>query len=341
MKSYSPSDIARSIVPLPAACAPQSAPEKRLYSFIVPALNEEATIQNVILGLFAEAQRLGLLAEILIVDDGSTDATAALAKDMSSHFPVRVLRLSRNFGKEQAISAGLHQCLGDAAFIIDADLQEPLSYIEPMLRKYLSGFDMVYGVRKDRNDETRVKRVMTRLFYRALTQGQDITIPENARDFRIMDRRVIDTLNALPERNRFMKGLYGWIGFKTAAIEIEIEPRTHGASKFGLGNLGKLALTGLTSFTNWPLRIWTGIGLGCALLALLYGGWITLKTLVYGVDVPGFATITTAVLFLGGVQLISIGILGEYLARIFTEVKGRPGYIIAEESSYTGHSGKP
>ena len=302
-------------------------------SFVIPAYNEAGNIAEVIARVHAEATRLDLSHEILIVDDGSSDDTCAEAMDAGTRAPVRVLRLSRNFGKEQAIMAGLGSALGDAVVILDADLQEPLSYFEAMLRHYQNGYEMVYAVRAHRRDEPRAKRAFTHVFYKMLSLGSRVSIPADARDFRLMDRRVVDALRALPERDRFMKGLYGWVGFRSIAVPIEIEPRQSGTSKFKFAGLFRLALTGLTSFTDWPLRMWTGIGMAIASLSIIYGGWIALRTLLFGVDVQGWSTLVVAVCLLGGVQLISIGVLGEYLARVFTEVKGRPGFIIAEETA--------
>jgi glycosyltransferase involved in cell wall biosynthesis len=245
--------------------------------------------------------------------------------------PVLVLRLSRNFGKEQAMMAGLQRARGRCVAIMDADLQEPIAALETMLRHHAEGFEMVYAVRADRADETRAKRLATRAFYGLMGLGGGAPIPPDARDFRLMDRRVVDALCALPERNRFMKGLFAWVGFRTKAVPVAMAPRGGGTSKFGLGRLVRLALTGVTAFSDWPLRVWTGIGFGLAALSILYGLWIAAETLVMGIDVPGWATLAVAVFFLGGIQLISIGVLGEYLARVFTEVKARPGFIVAEE----------
>lgn len=302
-------------------------------SFVIPAFNEAGNIAETITRVHSEATRLRLCHEILIVDDGSTDATFAEAAAMMSRAPVRVLRLSRNFGKEQAIMAGLERATGAAVFLLDADMQEPVGYLETMLARYRDGVEMVYATRAHRRDETRAKRACTGLFYRLLGIGSRIHIPPDARDFRLMDRRVVDALCALPERDRFMKGLYGWVGFRSAAVPIELAPRRSGTSKFGLAGLTRLALTGLTSFTDWPLRMWTGIGLSIAALSILYGLWITVRTLVLGADVQGWSTLVVAICLLGGVQLISIGVLGEYLGRVFMEVKGRPGFIIAEDTA--------
>jgi len=305
-------------------------------SFVIPAYNEAGNIAEVIARVHAEAARLNLTHEILIVDDGSVDATCAEAIAAGDRAPVRVLRLSRNFGKEQAIMAGLGRATGAAVVILDADMQEPLSCLKVMLAHYRGGYEMVYAVRASRKDEPRSKRAFTRIFYKLLNMGNRVDIPADARDFRLMDRRVVDALCALPERDRFMKGLYGWVGFRTIGVPIDLEPRCRGTSKFGFTGLLRLALTGLTSFTDWPLRMWTGIGVTIACLSILYGIWIALRTLFFGVDVQGWSTLVVAVCLLGGVQLISIGVLGEYLGRVFTEVKGRPGFIIAEEAFSAG-----
>lgn len=302
-------------------------------SFVIPAFNEAGNIARTVAQVDAHARRLVSSFEIIIVDDGSFDSTFKESRALCAQYPLRVLRLSRNFGKEQAIMAGLERTVGAAVVILDADLQEPLSHLETMLEHRAEGYEMVYAVRAQRRDETWRKRLFTRAFYALLNIGSDTAIPANARDFRLMDRRVVDALCALPERNRFMKGLYGWVGFRTKAVAIELAPRATGASKFGFAGLFKLGLTGLTSFTAWPLRVWTGIGMTIATCSILYALWIAIRTLVFGIDVPGWSTLVVAVMLLGGVQLISIGVLGEYLSRVFTEVKGRPGFIIAEDFS--------
>jgi len=302
-------------------------------SFVIPAFNEAGNIARTVAQVDAHARRLVSSFEIIIVDDGSFDSTFKESRALCAQYPLRVLRLSRNFGKEHAIMAGLEKTVGAAIVILDADLQEPLFHLETMLKHRAEGYEMVYAVRAQRRDETWRKRLFTRAFYALLNIGSDTAIPANARDFRLMDRRVVDALCALPERNRFMKGLYGWVGFRTKAVAIELAPRATGASKFGFAGLFKLGLTGLTSFTAWPLRVWTGIGMTIATCSILYALWIAVRTLIFGIDVPGWSTLVVAVMLLGGVQLISIGVLGEYLSRVFTEVKGRPGFIIAEDFS--------
>jgi len=303
-------------------------------SFVIPAFNEEENIAETIRRVDTEARSLVRSYEIIVVDDGSSDGTFQHAKAADRDVPIQVIRLSRNFGKEQAIMAGLEASTGAGVVILDADLQEPLCHLASMIQHRAEGFEVVYAVRAHRDDEPYLKRLFTRVFYKLLNLGTEASIPEDARDFRLMDRRVVDALCELPERNRFMKGLYGWVGFRTKAIEIELEQRGGGKSKFGFRGLLKLGLTGMTSFTNWPLRVWTLIGMSIATLSIVYGLWIVAKTMLFGIDVPGWSTLAVAVFLLGGVQLISIGVLGEYLARVFTEVKGRPGFIIAEIHSH-------
>lgn len=311
---------------------PSKVPE---LSFVIPAFNEEENIAETIRRVDAEARTLVHSHEIIVVDDGSSDSTFERARVTAGDVPIRVLRLSRNFGKEQAIMAGLETSIGAAVVILDADLQEPLCHLATMLQHRAEGFEVVYAVRAHRDDEPYLKRLFTRVFYKLLNLGSEADIPADARDFRLMDRRVVDALCNLPERNRFMKGLYGWVGFRSKAIPIELERRAGGTSKFGFRGLLKLGLTGMTSFTSWPLRVWTLIGTSVAALSILYGLWIVAKTMIFGIDVPGWSTLAVAVFLLGGVQLISIGVLGEYLARVFTEVKGRPGFIIAETHNHT------
>jgi polyisoprenyl-phosphate glycosyltransferase len=300
-------------------------------SFVIPAYNEAENIVETLTRVSQKAGELVRSAEIIVVDDGSDDLTLKKACSVLVSTPISILRLSRNFGKEHAIMAGLQRANGNVVVILDADLQEPLHYVDVMYEHYRNGYEMVYAVRAHRNDESRAKRVFAKLFYAMLNKGSDAEIPADARDFRLMDRKVVDALCALPERNRFMKGLYGWVGFRSKAVCVEIKERRNGKSKFGFVGLFKLALTGMTAFTNWPLRIWTSIGMTLAVLSILYGIWIAARTVIWGHDLPGWSTLAVAIFFLGGVQLISIGVLGEYLARVFSEVKGRPGYLVAEE----------
>ncbi len=324
-------DIFASLAP-----AEVSVPKVPDLSFVIPAYNEAGSIVETLRRVTARAKSLVTSAEIIVVDDGSVDATIENILAHQWDNEVFVLRLSRNFGKEQAIMAGLQRATGQAVVILDADLQEPLHYLDAMLAHYRDGYEMVYTVRAHRMDESWLKRVFTKAFYTFLNYGSDVEVPADTRDFRLMDRKVVDALCALPEHNRFMKGLYSWVGFRSIAVAIELEPRQAGASKFGFRGLFKLAMTGVTSFTDWPLRMWTGIGTTLAFMSILYGLFIAARTVIWGHDLAGWSTLAVAIFFLGGVQLISIGVLGEYLARVFSEVKGRPGYLLAEEITAGG-----
>ncbi|MDO6670077.1 glycosyltransferase family 2 protein [Paracoccus sp. 1_MG-2023] len=300
-------------------------------SFVIPAYNEAETIVETLDRVSRKAGRLVPRSEIIVVDDGSRDGTADLVQAGDWAVPVRLLRLSRNFGKEQAIMAGLRHAAGKAVVILDADLQEPLRYVDAMLQKYREGHEIVYAVRAHRDDESWLKRRGTAAFYRFLNIGSEVPIPAGARDFRLMDRKVVDALCALPETNRFMKGLYAWVGFRTFAIPVELQPRGGGSTKFGFRRLLRLGMTGLTAFTDWPLRMWTGIGMVLASMSILYGLFLAARTLLLGHDLPGWSTLAVAIFFFGGIQVMSIGVLGEYLACVFNEVKGRPGYLIAQD----------
>jgi glycosyltransferase involved in cell wall biosynthesis len=300
-------------------------------SIVVPAYNESSNLTQ-----FVEALKLALVAitpryEILIINDGSKDNTHEIAEELANHPGVRYLEFSRNFGKEAALSCGIDYARGDAILLIDADFQHPLSKLEEMSQLWLSGYDMVYGVIIDRNNEAFLKRIGTRFFYSLMSAGADVPIPENAGDFRWLDKKVVQAIRALPERNRFMKGLYAWVGFKSIAIPFVPADRLSGTSSFRLRNLIKLALSGLTSFSTLPLRIWTLVGVLISLTAITYGVYVVFDTLINGNPTSGWPTITVALMLFSGVQLLSIGILGEYIGRIFTEVKQRPLYLISKD----------
>ena len=299
-------------------------------SIVIPAKDEQDCIAATLLAAHGRAKKLVRSHELIVVDDGSTDDTVARAEALAREMPVTILRLSRNFGKEQAIMAGLAQARGAAVVLLDADLQEPLEAIDTMVTRWREGYEMAYAVRASRRDESRAKRMFARVFYGLLNLGATSPIPPDARDFRLLDRRVVDALLELPERTRFMKGLFGWVGFRAVAVPVELVPRVCGQSKFDFRGLWRLAMSGLTAFTSWPLRVWTGVGLGVAILSLCYGAFLAARTILFGHPVAGWSTLAVGTFLLGGVQLFSIGVLGEYLARIFDEVKGRPGYIVAE-----------
>lgn len=301
-------------------------------SCVVPAYNEQENLEKFVRALIPVVQGLTQNFEILIVNDGSRDDTHDVAmRLLAQGLPVRYLALSRNFGKEAAMSAGIDHARGNVVLLIDADFQHPLELLPDMHQLWQNGYEMVYGVIADRGAESGAKRLGTDLFYRLMNTGSSVQVPPNAGDYRWMDRKVVDALKALPERHRFMKGLYAWVGFKTAALPFVPQDRAAGESSFNLRRLGALALLGLTSFTTLPLRIWSVIGGGVALLALLYGAWIIADTLIFGTDLAGWPTLSAGIMLFSGVQLMSIGILGEYIGRIYDEVKQRPTYLIARD----------
>lgn len=307
-------------------------------SCVVPAFNEAANIDQLLATLDQQLRQTGSSYEVIIVDDGSRDGTADAAIRCSENYPVRLIQFSRNFGKEIALSAGIDHADGDVVVLLDADLQHPATVIPEMLQRWRDGYDMVYAVRTDRTGDSRFRQLGTRLFYRLLARMCRIDIPENAGDFRLMDRKVVLALRALPERSRFMKGLYAWVGFNSIGIPYAFDTRAAGESQFGLRKLAALALTGITSFSELPLRVWALIGAIVSILSLLYAAWIVAMTLIFGIDVPGYATISAGLMFFGGVQLFSVGILGEYIGRIFNEVKQRPLYLVTRKHGFRSES---
>jgi polyisoprenyl-phosphate glycosyltransferase len=300
-------------------------------SCVVPAYNEQENLEGFLRALLPVLQSLTPDFEIIVVNDGSRDATHDVAMRLVAEMPLRYLALSRNYGKEAALSAGIDHARGNAVLLVDADFQHPLELVPEMHALWQNGYEMVYGVIADRGAESGAKRLGTDLFYALMNSGSGVKVPPNAGDFRWMDRKVVDALKALPERNRFMKGLYAWVGFKTAALPFVPKDRAAGASSFNLRRLGALALLGLTSFTTLPLRVWSVVGGLVALLALAYGAWITIDTFLFGVDLAGWPTLAAGIMLFSGVQLMSIGILGEYIGRIYDEVKRRPAYLLARD----------
>ena len=304
-----------------------------LLSIVVPVKNEEQAI-------LAFVKRVGGILdgiaasegwEILFVDDGSTDATLAGIVAANLADPrVRALSLSRNFGKEAALSAGLDHARGAAVIPMDVDMQDPPEVLPEMVAKWREGHEMVFGVRRCRNSDGWAKRVTAGLYYRAHNMVSQEKIPENAGDFRLLDRKVVEVIRALPERNRFMKGLFAWAGFRQAAVEYDRVERETGTTKFNYWKLWTLALDGITSASTVPLRIWSYVGALVAVFALAYGTFLAVDTMMFGNPVPGYASIMVSVLFLGGVQLISLGVLGEYVGRILTETKQRPLYVVSD-----------
>jgi glycosyltransferase involved in cell wall biosynthesis len=302
-------------------------------SVIVPVKNEEEAILPFVerVGSILENVSPSGGWEILFVDDGSTDTTlAAIVAAHGRDERVRALSLSRNFGKEAALSAGLDHARGSAVIPMDVDMQDPPEVLPEMVAKWRDGNEMVFGVRRCRDSDGWTKRVTAGLYYRAHNMVAADKIPENAGDFRLMDRKVVDVIRAMPERNRFMKGLFAWAGFRQASVEYDRVERETGTTKYNYWKLWTLALDGITSASTVPLRIWSYVGAIVALFALAYAGFIAVDTMVFGNAVPGYASIMTSVLFLGGVQLISLGVLGEYVGRILTETKQRPLYVVRD-----------
>lgn len=297
-------------------------------SCIVPVYNESDNVGNFFSELSQCLEKLADRFEIIVVDDGSRDSTVEKIMALPSDYHIKLLALSRNFGKETALTAGLDHCQGDVTIIMDADFQHPVDMLPEFLNQWAQGYQMVYGVRNNRQNESAIKRHFAGLFYWLMAKITKIDIPNNAGDFRLLDRKVVEAIKGIQERTRFMKGLYAWVGFKRIAVPFDVQDRAAGKSSWGFRRLTELAITGITSFSDIPLRVWGIVGFIVSLVSLVYAVYIVTVTLLFGADLPGFPSIIVAIMFLGGIQLLSIGILGEYIARIFTEVKKRPQYII-------------
>lgn len=311
--------------------------QRSLLSLIVPVFNEEESIELFLEIIDKELSTLDLELEILFVDDGSKDGTIekiVLAAEKDHR--VKYLKLSRNFGKEAAMTAGIDHACGDAVIPMDVDLQDPPALIHDFVRYWREGYDTVYGMRASRKEDGRRKRASAGMFYRIFNKLSHTTIPPNAGDYRLISRRVIDIIKNMPERNRFMKGIFAWPGFSSIGVEYDRPARHAGETKWNYWKLWNFALDGLTSFSTWPLRVWSYVGGVIALLSLVYMVFIILRTLVLGVDWPGYASLMSAVLFFGSIQLISIGVLGEYIGRLYVESKKRPVYIIEKSTSEKG-----
>ncbi|HEY9573273.1 MAG TPA: glycosyltransferase family 2 protein [Pusillimonas sp.] len=300
-------------------------------SCVVPSLNEEANLRILLPMLLAVLRPLVRRCEIVVVDDGSTDTTPALLAEWAeSHSEIVYLRLSRNFGKEAALSAGIEAARGQVVVCLDADLQHPPAFIPQMLERWRQGVDMVYAVRQTRGDESIIKRAGTRLFYCLMRTSDGLRVPEDAGDFRLLDRRVVDALCMLPERDRFMKGLFAWVGFRSEPLYYTPAKRINGTTTFKLSKLAHFAFDGLTAFTTWPLRMLSVTGVFLSLLSFAYGLFVIVKYWIYGDPVQGWATLIAVILFFSGVNLTSLGVVGEYVARIFSEVKRRPAYLLRD-----------
>jgi polyisoprenyl-phosphate glycosyltransferase len=304
-------------------------------SLVVPFYNEETSCPAFFARVLPVLESLTPNYEIVCVNDGSSDQTCRLL--VAEHLRnrrVKLLNLSRNFGKEQALTAGLDHAGGLAVIPIDADLQDPPELIPALVAKWRDGFDVVLAVRADRSSDSLMKRASAKLFYRLLGRLSECPIPADVGDFRLLDRRVVEALKLLPERTRFMKGLFAWLGFRQAKVEYARAARAAGDSKWPYWRLWNLALEGLFSFSTLPLRIWTYAGLVVALLALGFAAFIVGRTLILGADVPGYASTMAVLSFFSGANMIGLGVLGEYLGRVFTEVKRRPNYLIRDQLGF-------
>jgi glycosyltransferase involved in cell wall biosynthesis len=297
-------------------------------SIIVPAFNEREVLTVFHGRLSRVLDTLGMPAEVIYVDDGSTDDTITAIEDLRAADPrVTIIELSRNFGKEIALTAGLDHSRGDAAIIIDADLQDPPELIPELVRQWRAGYDVVYARRVSRDGETALKRLSAHVFYRLIQRVSRVAIPTDTGDYRLLSRRAVAAVKGLREQHRFMKGLFAWIGYPQKDVPYHRESRYAGRTKWSYWSLFNFAIEGITSFTIAPLKIATYLGLTTAAIATLYAGFIIYHTLVYGRDVAGYPSLLVTMLFLGAVQLITLGIIGEYLGRMFDESKRRPLYI--------------
>lgn len=304
-------------------------------SIVVPFFNESPNVGFFFDRVIPVLDGLALSWEIICVNDGSRDDTldkliAINARDAR----VKVIGLSRNFGKEQALSAGLAHARGDAVIPMDADLQHPPEVIGDMIAKWREGYDVVYAVRQQRVGQGLLSRLQARAFYWVFDKLSEVPLPHEAGDFRLLDRKVVDVINAMPERTRFMKGIFAWVGFRQIGVPYEQEERHFGESKWGAMGLLRFAFDGLVAFSDYPLRIWALVGSIISGFAFFYIVVRLIRTLLYGIDVPGYESIIVIMLFLGGVQLITLGVIGHYLGRVFNEVKGRPLFIVRDRYGF-------
>lgn len=298
-------------------------------SIVCPLYNEEDMVKVFMEEIFIVLESINRSFEIVCVNDGSSDNTLEkLLKEQEKRENIKIINLSRNFGKEAALTAGLDFAKGAAIIPIDADLQDPPALIKKFIAYWDKGYDVVLAKRTDRSTDSLGKRITAQLFYKIHNKISPTKIPDNVGDFRLITRKVLSAIQDLPENQRFMKGIFAWVGFKTAVVEYKRDKRKAGKTSFNGWKLWNFALEGFTSFSTVPLRVWLYLGSFISLSAFFYGSFIILKTLILGIDVPGYASLLTTILFLGGVQMIGIGVIGEYIGRMYMESKRRPPYII-------------
>lgn len=301
-------------------------------SIICPCYNEEDVVNIFLERIETILRDIGKFYEIIFINDGSKDNTLNVLIELKKNYKnIRIINLSRNFGKEAALTAGLDYANGEVIIPIDVDLQDPPELIKDFIKKWEEGYDVVLAKRVDRTVDNFTKRISANLFYVFHNKIADVKIPNNVGDYRLFTKKVLDAIKKLPENQRFMKGIFSWVGFKTATIEYIREKREAGTTSFNAWKLWNFAIEGITSFSTIPLKIWLYVGLIISLLSFLYGSIIIIKTLIFGIDLPGYASLLSVVLFLGGIQLMGIGILGEYIGRIYSESKRRPVYIVENE----------
>ena len=302
-------------------------------SIVIPVFNEERGLDALVAQLAPVLDATGMTWDVTFVDDGSRDASCAVLRRLNTADKrLKAVFLSRNFGKEIAVAAGLQYATGDAVIVMDADLQHPPETIPKFLAKWRQGYDIVYGQRDDRTADSASRRMFSRVFYRTFESMSGTTLPDGAGDFRLLDRKAVAAMNTFGERARFNKGLYAWIGFKSVGVDYHVPPRYDGGhSRWKPRQLWHFALDGIVSFSTVPLRIWSYVGLLVSMGAFGYLIVFLIRTLIFGNDVPGFPSLLISVMFFGGIQLISLGVIGEYLGRIYEEAKGRPLFIVADE----------
>lgn len=300
-------------------------------SIIIPMMNEAEGLGSLFQRLVPILDSQKNAYEIVCVNDGSTDGTLQKLRELAANHPLVVVDLSRNFGKEAALIAGIDHASGDAVIPLDADLQDPPELIPEMVERWQQGAEVVLAVRSRREADSWIKRASANWFYSLINRVSDVPIPAHAGDFRLMDRKVVEALKRLPERTRFNKGIFAWLGFKAATVEYERPGREAGETKWKFGRLWSFAIDGITSFSSWPLRIWSYIGLGIASVSFVFGLITILRVLIFkDIDVPGYASIITSIMFSTGLILMGLGVIGEYLSRVFIEVKQRPIYVVRE-----------
>jgi glycosyltransferase involved in cell wall biosynthesis len=325
--------------PRPAVIGSRRRQPRFSVACVVPIYNEAAIIARFLESLHRTVAALDADVELIVVNDGSSDRSGEEIERVARWLSVHYIELSRNFGKEMALQAGLDAANSDCVIMLDADFQHPLAAIPEMVARWQAGADMVYATKASREAEPWLHRVGSALFYRLLAPGRGLQIPKDAGDFRLLDRKVVEALRAMPERNRFMKGMYAWVGFRSEAISVQFDSRAAGASKFGTLRLARLAITGFTAFSNAPLRLVTGAGMVISLLATLMAAWLVFEHLLFGQSIPGFTTLGAGIFFLSGVQLVALGVVGEYVGRIFEEVKQRPPYLVANRRQSAAPTG--